>query len=101
MSVSLLLMGIQETYLSTNKGLVLFFCTFLALRAKDNANPVMSPVDTLLHHEEEFYAGYGCLLFDYTDAKCCPAVFLTIISNTHYEFLGIKIAGAFEWKLLC
>ena len=101
MSVSLLFMRIQETYLSTYKGLVLFFCTFLALRAEDTANPLMSPVDTSLHHEKELYAGYGCLLFDYTNAKCCPGVLLTIISNTHYEFFGIKIAEASGWKLLC
>ena len=101
MSVSLLLMIVQESYLSTGKGLVLFFCTFLALRAEDTANPLASPVDTYLHHEEEFYAGYGCLLYDYTDAKICPAVSSTIISNTHYEFIMIEIAGAFAWKLLC
>ena len=101
MSVSLLLMIMQETYLSTSKGLVLFFCTFLALRAEDTANPLPPPVDTYLHHETEFYAGYGCLLFDYTDAKICPAVSSTIISNTHYESIMIKIAGASAWKLLC
>ena len=101
MSVSLFHMSIQETYLSTNKGLVLFFCTFLALRAEDTANRVVSPIDTSLHHEDEFYAGYGCLLFYHANANCCPGVLLTIILNTHYEFIGIKIAGAFEWKLLC
>ena len=101
MSVSLHLMIIQETYLSISKGLVLFFCTFLALRAQDTANPQPSPVDTYLHHEKEFYAGYGCTVFDYTDAKICPAVSSTIISNTHYGFFMIKIAGVSAWKLLC
>ena len=80
---------------------MLFFCSFLALRAEDTVNPVRSPIDAGLHHEREFFAGYGYLLFASTNAKCCLAVLLTITTSTHCEFLEIEIPEAFDWKLLC
>lgn len=80
---------------------MLFFCSFLALRAEDTVNPVRSPVDAELHHEREFFAGYEHLLFDSTNAKYSIAVLLTITTSTRYEFLETEILGAFDWKLLC
>ena len=60
---------------------MLFFCSFLALRAEDTVKPVRSSVDAALHKERQFFAGYGYHLSDSTNAKSC---FSRIIDD-HYE----------------
>lgn len=39
--------------------LILFHCTFLALKAEDSENPVRGTVDDELHGEKEYFGGYG------------------------------------------
>ena len=60
---------------------MLFFCSFLALRAEDAFKPVRSTVDAELHKEREYFAGYGYHLFDSTNAKCC----YSRIIDDHFE----------------
>ena len=60
---------------------MLFFCSFLALRAEDAFKPVRSTVDAELHNEREFFAGYGYHLSDPTNAEYC---FSRIIDD-HFE----------------
>ena len=40
-----------------NQGLVLFFCTFLALRFEDLKDPVMKILDYEIQKEKELFAG--------------------------------------------
>ena len=40
-----------------NQGLVLFYCSFLALRSEDLKSPVKVKQDYYLHREKELFAG--------------------------------------------
>ena len=40
------------------KGLVLFFCSFIALRSEDTVGPLKSIQDSDLEHEKEYFGGY-------------------------------------------
>lgn len=43
-----------EAFLCSSE-IVLFFCTFLALRSQDNGDPIQSFSDWKLHREEEVF----------------------------------------------
>ena len=43
--------------LTGHQGLVLFFCSFLALRFEDSKNPAEDIVDEAIHNERELFAG--------------------------------------------
>ena len=45
--------------------MILFYCTFLALKGQDIAEPVVDLPDTFLKHEDEIFAGLVIVLFEY------------------------------------
>lgn len=49
--------GFTMKWLTENQGLVLFFCSFLALRSRDTAIALGKIKDYEIHLEEELFAG--------------------------------------------
>lgn len=43
--------------LAENQGLVLFFCSFLALRSENVVNPIVTIKDYDIHKEDALFAG--------------------------------------------
>ena len=61
----------QRTVKLTSAELVLFFCTFLALRSHDNGtNPIKRIIDDELRGEKSIMAGYGPSLSSFSCFSC-------------------------------
>lgn len=48
---------VPGTQLAENQGLVLFFCSFLALISENVVNPIVTIKDYDIHKEDELFAG--------------------------------------------